>query len=402
MKQDKNRNIAFKLHPNSKHVARELWKITGANRFIWDYFLAKNKREWTAYKKLRDNPWVPRKYAESRKPPSSFKTFCEQFTPLRKEIPELEKLPCAEVRYVLKYLADALKGAIDGKKGWPKRKHDDRNSFTIPQNVRITEKSGNTWLYIPKTGSVLLRRRGGNPYARAKPKQAVIKRVLGNWHCIVCYEVDISEKKDNSRAVGVDMNAGQVMLSNSEKISTPEPGWKSLVKKLKKLQKKIARQSKGSNRRKETKKRIAKVSNQIANARHNWHHHTSKRITGIASTVVVEDLNIVRMTKSAKGNTEKPGKNVKGKAGLNRVILDTGWGRLQNMLEYKAFELVKINPKNTSRTCHKCGHTYKFNRKTQSRFECVQCGHKNNADINAAKNIRDLGVNKIKRDVIPI
>ena len=79
------------------------------------------------------------------------------------------------------------------------------------------------------------------------------------------------------------------------------------------------------------------------------------------------------------------------KKGLNRSILATGWGQLIQMLEYKADEVIRVNPRNTSRRCFECGHTDKRNRKSQSKFRCVACNHSDNADANAALNIAYLG-----------
>ena len=98
------------------------------------------------------------------------------------------------------------------------------------------------------------------------------------------------------------------------------------------------------------------------------------------------------MTKSAKGTADKPGKNVKAKAGSNRVIRDTGWGRFQGMLEYKAVHFGKVKAAYTSQKCSRCGHTEKDNRKTQTSFKCIACGFESNADINAALNILASGV----------
>ena len=99
------------------------------------------------------------------------------------------------------------------------------------------------------------------------------------------------------------------------------------------------------------------------------------------------------MTKSAKGTADNPGKNVKQKSGLNRSILNMAWGKFFRMLEYKLAltgrKLVKIDPRNTSRTCSQCGFVSKQNRLTQSQFKCVKCGFEANADLNAAVNIKN-------------
>ena len=111
--------------------------------------------------------------------------------------------------------------------------------------------------------------------------------------------------------------------------------------------------------------------------------------------IVLEDLRIQNMTRSARGTIEAPGRNVAAKAGLNRSINDAGWGVLQNLLTYKAeeagIEVVLVNPANTSRTCHQCGHVAAANRSAEA-FRCLVCGHAAQADTNAARNILRLGL----------
>lgn len=104
---------------------------------------------------------------------------------------------------------------------------------------------------------------------------------------------------------------------------------------------------------------------------------------------------VASMSRSAKGTAEKPGKNVAAKSGLNKSILDQGWGMFREILNYKldwkGGELLAVPAAYTSQTCSDCGHVTKENRKSQSRFECVQCGHSANADTNAAINILRAG-----------
>ncbi len=87
---------------------------------------------------------------------------------------------------------------------------------------------------------------------------------------------------------------------------------------------------------------------------------------------------------------------MKAKSGLNKAILDQGWFEFRRQLGYKldwlGGRLVLVDPKNTSRTCAQCGHVAAENRKTQSRFRCVACGHTAHADLNAAINILAAGL----------
>ncbi|WP_232320628.1 RNA-guided endonuclease InsQ/TnpB family protein [Herbidospora daliensis] len=102
------------------------------------------------------------------------------------------------------------------------------------------------------------------------------------------------------------------------------------------------------------------------------------------------------MTRSAAGTIGLPGRNVGAKSGLNRSILDAGWGVFLTILADKAEsagrELISVNPSGTSRTCARCGHRAKENRPTQAEFACTACGHTAHADVNAAINILRAGL----------
>jgi putative transposase len=92
---------------------------------------------------------------------------------------------------------------------------------------------------------------------------------------------------------------------------------------------------------------------------------------------------------------EHTGRQVRAKSGLNRSILDQGWGEFRRQLEYKlAWNggiLVAVAPQNTSRECPVCGHTAAQNRRTQAQFLCVECGYSQNADRVGAINILARG-----------
>ena len=136
--------------------------------------------------------------------------------------------------------------------------------------------------------------------------------------------------------------------------------------------------------------RRERTQRRLAMRRRNWQHHFSR---GLArGTVAVEDLQTRAMTASAKGTVDAPGRNVRQKAGLNRVVLATGWSGLRAMLAYKAPRLVAANPRHTSQTCAACGQTHAASRRSQASFKRVACGHAGHADLNAARKIRRRGL----------
>ena len=134
----------------------------------------------------------------------------------------------------------------------------------------------------------------------------------------------------------------------------------------------------------------------IANCRYDYLHKVSSEISQNHAVIVLEDLQVSQMSKSARGTLEQPGRRVAQKSGLNKSILDQGWGMFRTMLAYKQTELggqvILIPPQYTSQTCAECGYVDKANRPTQERFSCVHCNHTENADVNAARNIPAVGL----------
>ena len=170
---------------------------------------------------------------------------------------------------------------------------------------------------------------------------------------------------------------------------------------LKRYQRRLAKQMKGSNRRAKTKLKIGRCHQKIRNIRENFCHQTSHAIVSRPETqvIVLEDLKTSTMTRLAQGDSQSPGKNVKAKSGLNRAILDKGWYQLELYLAYKAKNygkaLFKVSAAYTSQECADCGHTHPKNRLTQSGFQCGHCGHVDHADKNAAKVIKKRAINLI-------
>ena len=161
-----------------------------------------------------------------------------------------------------------------------------------------------------------------------------------------------------------------------------------------KLSRKYRKGPKSQNFRRQ-KIRVARAHERVANMRLDFLHKVSTAIGETQAVVVVEDLKIRNMTKSARGTKESPGRKVRQKAGLNRSLLSRGWGTFLSLLAYKlerrGGRLVRVDPKNTSRTCFFCGHVSVENRPDQTTFRCVSCGHADHADANAAKNILRAG-----------
>ena len=148
--------------------------------------------------------------------------------------------------------------------------------------------------------------------------------------------------------------------------------------------------------RRKVAKSLAKEQQQQAESDRNAKHRLTTDLVRQYDYFAVEDLQIRNMTRSAKGTADNPGTNVRQKAGLNRGILEQGWGEIFTQIAYKAASagkrFEKINPQYTSQTCSVCGVTDGKSRRSQAVFVCTGCGHADNADVNAAKNILSLGL----------
>jgi putative transposase len=137
--------------------------------------------------------------------------------------------------------------------------------------------------------------------------------------------------------------------------------------------------------------RLARAREREANARRDYAHKVSRAIVNGADVIALERLSLHAMTRSARGSVERPGRNVRAKAALNRVVLDSGFGLLRQMTVAKAEEaartVVEVDARFSSQTCWHCEHVASESRRRRP-FCCVKCGYSNHADVNAALVIR--------------
>jgi len=192
----------------------------------------------------------------------------------------------------------------------------------------------------------------------------------------------------NGQAVGVDRGvAVSAALSTGELLHAPGLTARERIR-LRRLQRRLARAARGSNRRGQVKCAIARLRARETDRRKDWAEKVSTDIARRFDLIWVEDLQIKNMTRSAKGTRENPGRNVRAKAGLNREIMGSGWGLLVRRLQDKAPGRVeKVNPAFTSQRCSACGQVDRDSRESQAVFRCTACGFACHADVNAAKNI---------------
>lgn len=249
-------------------------------------------------------------------------------------------------------------------------------------------------------------------------KSFTVSQVADRWYVSFLIATNIptpksTRKQKNAGAVGVDLgvkymaalsdiNAPKrfnpdsgVNFTNNTSPTIENPRWlKHAEKRITKLQQKIARQVKGSNRRKVTTRKLAKTHHLTALRRETGLHQLTKNLTTRYALVGIEDLNVVGMTASASGTIEKPGKNVAQKAGLNRAVLDVSFGMFRTQLEYKAAwygSVVQVIDRYypSSQTCSSCGERPETKLTLSDRvYKCGHCHTEIDRDLNAAINIQ--------------
>lgn len=279
--------------------------------------------------------------------------------------------------------------------GYPRwAKKGKYNSITFPQGCSIT---GDGLLKVPQLKLLRFKDTVGIDQS-LKVKQVIIKYdyTENRYFASITCERYFEQMQENDNEVGIDMGIAKLAtFSNGKQLENPRHS-NVLQKEMRRVSKKLARQEKYGKNWKKTKKILNRLHAKTGNQRKDYLHKLSTDIINENQVIVLEKLKVKNMSASAKGTAEEPGKNVKAKSGLNRSLLDVGIYSFTVMLEYKAKrhgrELIKIDPRYTSQKCSCCGHTAKENRKSQAGFECVECGHKENADINAAKNILEKGI----------
>lgn len=201
--------------------------------------------------------------------------------------------------------------------------------------------------------------------------------------------------------IGIDRGVAHTLTTSDGQfidITTEKPGDQE---RYKSLQRKMARQRRvndrlhdkhkwHSNRYDATKAKAARIAERQRNRRKDWVEKTTTSLVRDHDYIAVEDLKVANMTRRAHGSGRA------AKAGLNRAILKQNWSEFLTRLEFKAelagVKVVKVPPQYTSQTCSECGCVARENRESQAVFVCKQCGHAENADVNAAKNILSLGL----------
>ena len=251
---------------------------------------------------------------------------------------------------------------------------------------------------IPGVGAVKLRKGRQVP---ATYGRAWVVNKNDRWYA--CFECEraVRPLPPTNEVIGVDRGVHVLAaLSDGRLIANAAVGEKRKTK-TKRLQRELeavtVRDRAGrvingrEHRRIKARERLARTREREANVRRDYAHKVGRRVVDGADVIVLEKLSLRAMTRSAKGTVTCPGRNVRAKAGLNRVVLDSGFGLLRQMIVAKAEEaartVVEVESRFSSQECSGCGHIARESRRRRC-FCCVRCGYRNHADVNAALVIR--------------
>lgn len=235
-------------------------------------------------------------------------------------------------------------------------------------------------------------------------KTISVKREGDRWFVVLsCNDVPIEPLPETGRTTGIDMGVAHfATTSDGEHVPNPRHG-QQLADELTAAQQHFATFPKRKRARDRTKphraaaRKVAKLHAKVARQRADYHHKTALALVRSYDTIAHENLNIAGMTRAPEPtpDPEQPGafapNGAAAKAGLNKCILDAGWGQFLNILVGKAEKAgrrtVAVEARNTSRMCPGCGYVAEGNRVTQAEFVCCRCGYIGNADVVGATNI---------------
>ena len=361
----------FELQPNGEQ-AQQMRRFAGSCRLVFNKALAlQQTRHEQGEKKL------------------SYAGLCKALTEWKAQ-PEtlwLKETHSQPLQQTLKDLERAYVNFFEQRANFPRfKKKGMGDSFRYPQGCKLDQ--GNGRIFLPKLGWLRYRH---SRDVLGDICNVTISQSGGKWFASIQTRREVVPEQPTGGIVGLDMGIARFVTLSDGSHLDPLNSFKKHQQRLKRYQRRLARKVKFSQNWKKAKAKVSQIHIDLGNARKDYLHQASAAISQNHAIVCIEDLQIRNMSKSSKGNAETHGKQVKQKSGLNRAILDQGWGEFRRQLDYKLAwrggHLIAVPPHNTSRTCPACGHISKENRRSQAQFACVACGYQNHADVVGAINV---------------
>ncbi|EFH5661302.1 IS200/IS605 family element transposase accessory protein TnpB [Escherichia coli] len=347
----------FQLRPGGQQE-REMRRFAGACRFVFNRALARQNENHEA-----GNKYIP--YGKM----ASWLVEWKNAT----ETQWLKDAPSQPLQQSLKDLERAYKNFFQKRAAFPRFKKRGQNDvFRYPQGVKLDQE--NSRIFLPKLGWMRYR---NSRQVTGVVKNVTVSQSCGKWYISIQTESEVSTPVHPSASmVGLDAGVAKLATLSDGTVFEPVNSFQKNQKKLARLQRQLSRKVKFSNNWQKQKRKIQRLHSCIANIRRDYLHKVTTTVSKNHAMIVIEDLKVSNMSKSAAGTVSQSGRNVRAKSGLNRSILDQGWYEMRRQLAYKQLwrggQVLAVPPAYTSQRCACCGHTA-------------------NADVNGARNILAAG-----------
>ena len=370
------RGYVYRLTPDAAQE-RQFTQFAGVCRLVWNLALEQRRDHARRYRACTGT-WL------------NYIGQARELTTLRAEVDFVRAVHVTPLQRTIKALDEAYRRAWSGLGGFPRpRRKGEHDAFSFAgREIRI-EPLNAKWarVRLPKIGWIKFRLT--RPVEGDLREVTVTRTALG-WQISFTLAQD-GATPDPGGAVGIDRGVTvPLMLSDGTRYTLP-PSLADTERRVIRAQRIAARRKRGSRRHARAMRRVSALKARQGRIRKHWAHETTTAICRRFGGVVVEALQTRNMTRTARGTREAPGRNVRAKSGLNRAILGVGWHQLETMLSYKAARFEKVDPAYTSQTCAACKVVDKRSRESQAVFVCAACGHRDNADRNAAVVILNRG-----------
>ena len=357
----------YRIYPNK--AQRALFQATfGCCRFVYNKTLDIRK---TAY-------------AMDKTQLSEF-DLIKKIKPLKEEFPWLRDVPAVCLPQAVGDMNDAFRDFFKSGKGYPKfkTKHRSRKSCRFPgQSCAVLQDISR--LKLPKLG--LVKYKKDREFIGTLRHIVITQESNGKYYasCLVDTGVEAPNPKpvEASTTVGIDLELKDFIVT-SDGCKMPNPRfYVTIDHSIARLQKHEARKMKGSKRRARIRLKINKLYSKKRNLIKNYIYHVVKTLLRESQTLVMENLNIVGMVKNHS---------------LAKSIQNVCWGELRRVLEYKSqwlgHNLIFIDRwAPSTKTCSHCGFHNSTLTLSDRSWTCPGCGTHHDRDINAAINIKRMGL----------
>jgi putative transposase len=350
---------------------------------MWNYAL-RERKDWMASRQCPVNACSLRsEYIMSADAPYPVYTEqCKALTQAKQTNERLSSVNAQVLQQVLKKLDKAFKDMKDRNFGFPRfKKRGAMRSFVFPQLGKNPITQG--MIKLPCMGLVRFRQSRPVPDGFNVKQARIVKRASG-FYLMLTFQagVDIPDLPINGRVVGVDVGL-QYFLSTSDGLEIERPRFfVDMQRELKLLQRRLKRKEIGSNNWRKTQKKVARLHERISNTRKDFHFKTAHRLCDQGETVVVEQLNLIGLSRGF----------------LGKHMLDAGHGQFMNqILPWVCFKrglaYIKVDARGTSQECPDCGAT--VSKVLEDRWhQCPNCGSSKPRDIASAQVIRNRAVGR--------